>query len=139
MEPDDADPAEWLVDLEGSPAHLRLLAETVPPPSTRQVLIHNDLGAEHLLSDGTTVTGIIDWSDAALADPALDFARLYRDFGPSFVHQALQAYGGLDHSLPRIEYHARCAALEDLAFGLTTDRPEYADSARRSIAWLFPQ
>ena len=45
---------------------------------------HNDLGIEHVLIDPVawTVTGIIDWSDAAIADPARDFGLLYRDLGP---------------------------------------------------------
>ena len=46
-------------------------------------LAHNDLGAEHVLVDPATlaVTGIIDWSDAARADPAAEVGRLLRDLG----------------------------------------------------------
>nr|MDQ2816329.1 phosphotransferase [Actinomycetota bacterium] len=35
---------------------------------------HNDLGIEHVLIDPVTwtVTGVIDWSDAAIVDPAYD-------------------------------------------------------------------
>jgi len=29
------------------------------------------------------VTGIIDWSDAAIVDPAHDFGLLHRDLGPA--------------------------------------------------------
>jgi len=45
------------------------------PPST-PTLVHNDLAAEHILFDPATqtVTGIIDWSDIAVSDPAADFA-----------------------------------------------------------------
>jgi aminoglycoside phosphotransferase (APT) family kinase protein len=102
------------------------------------VVAHADLGAEHLLAEGTRVTGVIDWSDCTVTDPALDFARLYRDFGPAFLAEALQAYGGLLDAGPRIEFFARCAALEDLEYGLRTGRAEYAEAARRSTAWLFP-
>ena len=99
----------------------------------------SDLGAEHILELDGALTGIIDWSDAAVTDPALDFARLYRDFGPAFLAQVLEAYGPLPEAMPRIEFFARCAALEDLAFGEATGRHEYAAGARRSFSWLFPQ
>jgi aminoglycoside phosphotransferase (APT) family kinase protein len=88
--------------------------------------------------NGATLTGILDWSDAALTDPALDFARLYRDFGPAFLDQTMRSYGGLDGARPRIEYYARCAALEDFAYGQRTGREEYAAAAERSFSWLFP-
>ncbi|MDQ3505904.1 MAG: phosphotransferase [Actinomycetota bacterium] len=102
------------------------------------MLAHTDLGAEHLLDDGSRLTGIIDWSDAGLADPALDFARLYRDFGPAFLDDALRAYGGLPEAGPRIQFFARWAALEDPACGRSSGRTEYADAAERSFSWLFP-
>ena len=42
------------------------------------VLIHADLGVEHVLVDETTagVTGVIDFADARVGDPALDFVGL---------------------------------------------------------------
>ena len=86
------------------------------------------------------ITGVIDWSDAAVTDPALDFARLYRDFGPSFLAEALHAYGGFEDAhaaMARIEFFARCAALEDLAYGRHSGRSEYTHAAQHSIAWLF--
>ena len=73
------------------------------------------------MRDGA-LTGIIDWSDAAITDPALDLARLYRDFGPDFLAALLPAYGPLPEAMPRIEFFARCAALEDLAYGRATGR-----------------
>ena len=49
------------------------------------VFSHNDLGIEHVLVDPDTwtVTRIIDWSDAQIVDPAVDFGVLYRDLGPA--------------------------------------------------------
>jgi aminoglycoside phosphotransferase (APT) family kinase protein len=106
------------------------------------VLVHGDLGAEHLLYDGTRITGVIDWSDAAVSDPELDFARLYRDFGPDFLDRSVAAYqtqaGTPALDLDRVEFFARCAALEDLSYGLRTGRQVYADAARRSLDRLFP-
>lgn len=42
-------------------------------------LVHNDLWAEHILVDprSGSVSGIIDWGDAVISDPAVDFASVY--------------------------------------------------------------
>jgi aminoglycoside phosphotransferase (APT) family kinase protein len=136
---EDADPSEWLEDLDGPRDLVRVVHATRPRPSRERVLAHADLGAEHILEMDGTLTGVIDWSDAAITDPALDFARLYRDFGPSFLEDLLGAYGPLSpEAMSRVEFFARCAALEDLAFGDSTGRHEYAANAERSFGWLFP-
>jgi aminoglycoside phosphotransferase (APT) family kinase protein len=59
--------------------------DTAPPSADfAPVFSHNDLGIEHVLVDPDgTVTGIIDWTDAAIVDPAYDFGLLYRDLGRS--------------------------------------------------------
>ncbi|MGY1822949.1 phosphotransferase [Geodermatophilus sp. SYSU D00079] len=134
-----ADPDEWLEELSGPPRLLRVVRATRPRPARALVLAHADLGAEHVLERDGRLTGVIDWSDAAVTDPALDLARLYRDFGPAFLSEALRAYG---HDSPgfrrRITFFARCAALEDLAYGRESGREEYRRAARRSLTWLFP-
>jgi aminoglycoside phosphotransferase (APT) family kinase protein len=130
-----ADPRAWLADLTGPAELLRVLHAEPPPVSTKRVLAHADLGAEHLLAADGRLTGVIDWSDAAVTDPALDFARLHRDFGPTFLDEALGAYGRDSPAFRRrITFFARCAALEDLAYG----HPDYTRAATRSLAWLFP-
>ena len=113
-----ADPREWLADLTGPAELLRVLHADPPPPTDERVLAHADLGAEHLLAADGRLTGVIDWSDAAVTDPALDFARPYRDFGPPFLDEVLRAYGRDSPAFRRrIAFFARCAALEDLAYG----------------------
>ena len=60
------------------------------------VLIHRDLCGEHILYDAQrrTITGIIDWEDAGIGDPAQDFTGLLANFAPEFEAQVLAAYGG---------------------------------------------
>jgi aminoglycoside phosphotransferase (APT) family kinase protein len=134
---EDADPDAWLAELDGPGDLLRVLHATRPRPSPQRVVAHADLGAEHILEFDGELTGIIDWSDAAITDPGLDFARLYRDFGPGFLDALLDVYGPLPDAMPRITFFARCAALEDLAYGRATGRDEYVRSAERSFEWLF--
>ena len=83
--------AEWLDDARRTytavsarlPAAARtrveaFLAAAPPAEPERTVFCHADLGAEHLLVDpeARTITGVIDWADAAIADPARDLAKL---------------------------------------------------------------
>ncbi|MEV0718991.1 aminoglycoside phosphotransferase family protein [Asanoa sp. NPDC050611] len=103
-----------------------------PPPDPREtVFSHNDLGIEHVLVDPATcaVTGIIDWSDAALVDPAYDLALLLRDLGPA-------ALGDLPVG-DRAVFYARCKLLEDLAYGLESGRAAYVEKSHAALAWLF--
>ena len=135
---EEADPGAWLDDLDGPRELVRMLHATCPRRSPHRVVAHADLGAEHILELDGRLTGIIDWSDAAITDPALDLARLYRDFGPRFLEDLSQVYRPCPEAMPRVEYFARCAALEDLAYGQATGRREYVTNAARSFDWLFP-
>ena len=117
-----------------------------PPPDDGNVSVfsHNDLAIEHVLVDPDTwtVTGIIDWSDAAIDDPAHDFGLLYRDLGPDALRAALGSYPSQNHNLAalhdRAGFYARCGVLEDLAYGLETGRSEYLEKSLAGMEWLFP-
>ena len=58
-------------------------------------IIHSDLTGRHILinSKKGEITGIIDFSDIEVIDPALDFNDLW-DYGESFVKQVLTNYKG---------------------------------------------
>lgn len=109
------------------------LARPAPEPTREHRFTHNDLGIEHVLVDVHTecVTGVIDWSDAAITDPAVDVGRLLRDLGPGALAHAMRIYGDCggepDRVMPRVAFYAACGLLEDLAFGLTHSRPEYVN------------
>jgi aminoglycoside phosphotransferase (APT) family kinase protein len=116
------------------------LVEPLPPEPARSTLCHNDLGAEHLLVDPVShrLTGVIDWSDAAVTDPARDLGRLRRDLGPEVVRGVVARLPvGDDPSLEdRTRLHACWSLLEDLAFGLEHDR-RYAGAALRHLDRTF--
>lgn len=59
----------------------------------KKVLVHRDLSDEHILLslNHTKIAGIIDFSDASFADPALDFAWLW-ELGEEFVIMVYQNY-----------------------------------------------
>jgi aminoglycoside phosphotransferase (APT) family kinase protein len=114
------------------PAIEAFLGDAPPPDAAELVFSHNDLGAEHVLvGDEGTVTGIVDWSDAAFTDPAYDVGLLFRDLGLA----ALVPFKSDLHE--RAVFHARWTALEDLAFGLRPGRDAYRVRTIRAIPHIF--
>ncbi|WP_187263830.1 macrolide 2'-phosphotransferase [Pontibacter beigongshangensis] len=56
-------------------------------------LVHGDLQAAHILTDETgIVNGFLDWTEAEVSDPAIDFVALLATFGGDVAKQLLQAY-----------------------------------------------
>ncbi len=92
-------------------------------------LTHNDLYTEHLLLDSGSgkVSAIIDWSDAVIGDPAIDFAALYPWLGPSGVQRVLASYSRPidDQVLVRARYMAVGQSLRDITQGGEEARPEW--------------
>ncbi|WP_198961206.1 phosphotransferase family protein [Pseudonocardia sp. MH-G8] len=158
VEVDDTAPGLWLREAAGSweavaarvpMRHHRavealLLAAPPPQASPEAVFSHNDLGVEHVLVDPASgaVTGVIDWADAAITDPALDLGLVLRDLGADGLDAALAHYpsGGAD--VPglreRAAFYARCRLLEDLEHGIETGRRAYVAGAMEAMARLFP-
>jgi aminoglycoside 2''-phosphotransferase len=54
-------------------------------------LAHDDLSDDHILVDGSRLSGIIDFSDAAFGDPVIDFAWFWH-LGEANVDRLLQDY-----------------------------------------------
>jgi len=144
----------WLKDAEQDyreisghlPAAYRRLVEGFlgcrPPAETRAAAFcHNDLGAEHVLVDAGTsaVTGIIDWTDAAITDPVRDLALIYRDLGPEIFNLTLTHYKGQfdDADRERVVFYARCKLLEDIAYGVETGARRYAQASLAHLARIF--
>ncbi|MCC6425941.1 MAG: phosphotransferase [Phycisphaerales bacterium] len=123
-----ADQAEWVA---------RFIA-TEPPPSggTMPVVVHNDLNAEHILVHDGAVSGIIDWTDAALGDPAADFAGLAHWGGMKLVHEVLREYPlAIDPGFAaRAAYIAACIGIIDAGYGVQTGRAHCVERGRQVIA-----
>jgi len=75
----------------------------LPSSSEHQpsVLIHCDIGPGHLLYNAQTghLTGVIDFGDLAIGDPARDFIYVYEDYGPLILEEVLARYAGTDAAL----------------------------------------
>jgi aminoglycoside phosphotransferase (APT) family kinase protein len=83
---------------DGDPAVGRLLAEArrLGRPAGKPVLVHGDLHVRHLLVDGAGApTGVIDWGDVCLADPAVDLAVAFAAFGGAARGVFVDDYGAV--------------------------------------------
>jgi aminoglycoside 2''-phosphotransferase len=108
-----------------------------PARVARAALVHGDLAAEHILLDPETsgVTGVIDWSDVSLGDPAVDIAGLFHWGGDRLVAEVLSLYSpGCDRdTLSRARFIAACRGAADVTFGIEMHRPEYVRAGIRAL------
>jgi aminoglycoside 2''-phosphotransferase len=85
-------------------------------------LIHADLGTEHILCDvnARRVNGIIDWGDAAIGDPAMDFVGLYSLGGRDLLEPVVSAYTGQAgaHFWQRVAFYSAIVPFYLVYFGL---------------------
>jgi aminoglycoside phosphotransferase (APT) family kinase protein len=117
-----------------------------PAPSRRDrapVVVHADLAAEHLLFDAAAhaVTGVIDWSEIAVGDPAIDFAGVFHWGGQPLMDAVLRRYEGPApdaDALARARYLAACRGVLDVRFGRDTQRADYVRGGLRALELCVP-
>jgi aminoglycoside 2''-phosphotransferase len=105
-------------------------------------LVHRDLIVEHVLHDPSTgqVTGVIDWGDAGIDDPAVDFAGLRRQLGDAFARRMLAAYAHGDQRdcalVSRMDFYAGMEPFHEIHFGQV-----HGDAAHlaHGVAWARQQ
>jgi aminoglycoside 2''-phosphotransferase len=101
-------------------------------------LVHGDLWYENILVDdaGQRIVGVVDFEDAAVGDPAQDFATL-RHLGAPFADAVLAAYraagGTLDPGFAhRLQRRWELREFDGLQFALQIeDAAETADAIRK--------
>ncbi|HEX7779719.1 MAG TPA: phosphotransferase [Vicinamibacterales bacterium] len=118
----------------------RRYVQTAPPPASSPsdfCLVHNDLAAEHVLVDeaGQRINGVIDWSDVAVGDRAIDFGGVVHWGGPAFLRDVLSHYDGPvdDGLIARARFFAACRGVLDVQFGLERKRQEYVEGGLRAL------
>ncbi|GII01832.1 hypothetical protein Pta02_38400 [Planobispora takensis] len=110
------------------PAVERLLAEgeAAEPPPGPPVIVHGDLHQRHLLvGPEGRASGVIDWGDLCLADPAVDLSLAYSGFSGQARAALLSAYG-------RPVGPGRETAARVLAVFLCAALADYAESTGRA-------
>ena len=109
--------------------------------AVKPVLTHGDLAAEHVLVEpqALAITGVIDWSEVALSDPAHDLAGMIHWGGPGFLREVLAAYPlpSSEGLVERARLLAVCRGIGDLLFGLERGREEYLAAGRQALRHCF--
>ena len=98
-------------------------------------LTHGDLGPEHILvTPAGDLAGVIDWGDAAVGDPAWDFAWLL-GAAPLAGERALSAYGGEPDQRfrDRARFVFALMPWHEVAYGLSTDQPGFVESGLAGV------
>jgi hypothetical protein len=114
-----------LLDADRRADAKRLFDEAETLVGFEPALVHADIGPPHLLVRDERLVGVIDWSDARLGDPAIDYAwSLNGPFAGWDVDPELRRRARFYHRLgPWYEAH----------YGLFTNRPAHVERGLAGI------
>ncbi len=69
-----------------------LLAAGPPAAGNRPALLHDDLWPGNILWDGGAISGVLDWSEAAVGDPLADLANSRLEILWAYGEEAVEAF-----------------------------------------------
>ncbi|MGE6755435.1 phosphotransferase family protein [Rossellomorea sp. NPDC071047] len=101
--------------------------------SFNTVLIHGDFGASNILWDSKReeITGIIDFGETEIGDPAYDFAGLLSSYGQPFVKRCLNMYPDGEKIFERMTFYKSTFALQEALHGVENDDREAFESGMK--------
>ena len=106
------------------------------------VLVHQDLMPHHVLYEKTKgqVAGVIDWTDAVIGDPAIDFACLVEGFGDEFVDRVIEHYDGDVNETfkQRARFYSKIVPFYGIRSGIMVGAEERVLEALAQITGRFP-
>jgi len=102
-------------------------------------LIHRDLSSDHILHDPATgsLTGVIDWGDACLGDPAFDLTGLLADYGAAFAEAVAEAKGDPPGFLGRAGLYARVMGVYTVLHGLDVGDGSHVEAGLRQLERVY--
>src|SRR5579859_1868152 len=123
----------------------RLWTEYLDQPDNfrfQPVLIHRDLGIEHvLLAPDDGLAGVIDWGDAAIGDPAIDFAGFLGGLGERFTRRVIARWSGpraasetVETLLARAAFYTKVAPLHAIQYGLLIGSDAFVSEGAAGLA-----
>ena len=103
-------------------------------------LVHYDLGPSHVLAAaGGWLTGIIDWGDAAVGDPAADLAWALYGTAPSFASAVSGAYGASEELRRRALLYHRLGPWHEVLHGQDLGVDSWIETGLRGIRERLPR
>lgn len=97
-------------------------------------MVHCDLGCEHILigEDGTTVTGLIDFEDVTIGDPAIDFVGIFVTYGIEAVEMVRDGYRRRrtldEHFEQRLCFYTWMACCHEIIYGVEEGKPDLVEA-----------
>lgn len=105
-------------------------------------LTHCDLACEHILCDPehSFLTGVIDWGDATIGDPALDFVGLHWRHGKEFTERVLVGYQGIVDARfwRRMDFYLLYGPFSELLYGSYSDSQKFIAKGIEGLRAIFP-
>jgi aminoglycoside phosphotransferase (APT) family kinase protein len=115
-----------LLDVDERRRATALFAEVETLTGFEPALVHADLGPEHLLVHGGRLAGVIDWADARMGDPALDYSWLLN--GP------FRGWDVDDALRRRARFYHRLAPWFEAHYGVFTNQPASVERGLTEIS-----
>lgn len=109
------------------------LLDRLSVPPERPTLIHADLGPDHIRANHISITGIIDWVDACIGDPALDLSWIVFGASPKFGRAVTATYGPTGSILRRGRDWHLLGPWHEVLYGMDTDRPDLVRSGLEGV------
>ena len=108
----------------------------------KAVLIHGDLEPAHILLDDTTdkISGIIDFDDGGIGDPAWDMRLLLRYYGAARLKEILSHYSACavdDFFWRRVQYYKRVGYVQDALNAQSVNNDAWLDKCLYAINAAF--
>jgi aminoglycoside phosphotransferase (APT) family kinase protein len=136
----DAEKASFLTDCRAQivpllPAEVRTRALELLDrvARVRSCLIHSDFGPDHILMTDGQITGIIDWTDTVIGDPALDLCWPLNGAPAAVRTGVLEVYRPTPDQVERAADWARLSPWHGVHRGLLLDRPDDVTEGLRDI------
>ncbi len=102
--------------------------------------IHGDFGGWNIIyrTDLRKISGVVDWADCRMGDPALDFTELIYDYGEPYAEEVLGFYGHDTGNgfMDRARLYLKLEGFRDLHYGIATDSAEFIEKGRKRIMSL---
>jgi aminoglycoside phosphotransferase (APT) family kinase protein len=114
-----------LLDAGERPRGEALLAEIETLTGFVPALVHCDLGPEHLICRDGRLAGVIDWGDAKIGDPAIDYAMLLNGPFPGWDVD--------DELRRRARIYYQLAAWFEVEHGLRLEEPDWVRTGLEGV------
>ena len=101
------------------------------------VICHRDLTSDHILELDGRITGIIDWGDACVGDPAFDLTGILMDYGEKAAQYISDNLGYPAKYLTRAHFYGKVAPFYEALFGYKIEDEEHIKKGLEKINKTF--